>query len=347
MKNSFLKIVYAFLITISVTNCNTEECTYIDTIDPPAPAGCNMVNSLNLSTGIDANGNVIAPGKGVKDPFWRLLNNPPLLSCTSSLTSSIDGSAYVVNFANAGNTGWVNQPTAGTLAPLDLGTTDTFGCNNATNSSGERVPYVFERSFCVLKDTSIDFSFNFKGDDQIYFELRNNNSNTVHNTSSTYIFPASTSTWGASSLSLSAGSYSIRAYLVNTSSVVTGFSFTGNLTTTKGDLAISNNVNGCCENNTISVLNILDDNCNKIFDGADVVGNNYTFNVKNSSGTIIKTGVTDKNGNVFFSGLANGTYTVEIVPKPGWIANSPATGSISVTLNNNTVSIVNFFNCRT
>lgn len=342
--------ISVFLIVCSLVfqYCKNDSCEYSDLQNTNTNGGCKATNLLNLSTGIDTNGNLIAPGKGIIDPFWKLLNNPPLLSCTNPLTSSINGSAYIVNFASAGSSGWVNQPTASTLAPLDLGTTDSFGCNNAINSVGNRIPYVFVRSFCILKNTSIDFNFSFKGDDQIYFELINNNTNTVVHTSSTYIFPlpASASTsWNATAIPLSIGSYSLRAYLVNTSSVVTGFSFTGNLKTTNGDLALSDNANGCCENNTISILNILENNCNKIFDGSDIVGNGFTFQLKNSSGTIIKTGITDINGNLFFSGLANGTYTVAIVPQPGWIPNLPTGGTITVDIINNSITTIQFFNC--
>lgn len=355
MKNKYFNqklILASFSITIIITiilSCVKEDCDYIIADNPISNANCKMTSTLNLSTGIDTNGDLIPPGKGVTDPFWKLLNNPPLISCTSPLVPSINGSAYVVNFSNAGNNGWVNQPTSSTLAPLDLGTTDSFGCNNAINSQGARVPYIFERSFCILKNTAVDFNFSFKGDDQINFELINNNSNTVINTSATYVFPLPGGvplSWSASGISLTAGSYSLRAYLVNTSSVVTSFSFTGNLKTTNGELALSDNVGGCCENNVISILNILDENCNKTFDGTDSVGNGFTFNLKNSSNIIIKTGVSDANGNVFFSGLANGTYTVSIVPQSGWTPNTPAGGSSIITVNNNQIVNINFYNCH-
>ena len=60
----------------------------------------------------------------------------------------------------------------------------------------------------------------------------------------------------------------------------------------------------------------------------------------------IKYDTTDVNGNIFFTGLANGTYTIEIVPKSGWTSNNPTGGSQTVTLSNNNVSIINFYNCK-
>lgn len=342
-----LRFITAIILfgMLLLQQCNKESCEYIPTIDPPADVNCKMTNTLNLSTGVDTNGNLLAPGKGIVDPFWKLLNIPPLISCSSPLLPTINGNVYVVNFSSAGNTGWVNQPTASTLAPLDLGTTDSFGCDNAINSQGQRVPYIFERPFCVLNSTTVDFNFTFRGDDQIYFELINNNTNTVVNTSALYTFPQATATWAATSVSLPAGSYSIKAYLVNTSSVVTGFSFAGNLTTSKGDLSISNNALGCCENNTISILNIKDENCNGIYNPTDIIGSGVTFNLKNSSGTIIATGVTNINGNLFFSGLPNGTYTVTMVPQPGWAPSTPAGGITTFSLTNNVVKIINFYSC--
>lgn len=351
MKNYKTKVIYkiVLLLTVAITTqfCRSDKCDYITIdIDNNNPDKCIMTNTLNLSTGIDENNAVILPGKNVVDPFWKLLNNPPLISCSNPLTSSINGSAYAINFLNSTSTGWVNQPNCTTLCPIDLGTTDSFGCNNAQNSTGARVPYVFDRTFCVLKDTKVDFNFSFKGDDQLYLELINNNTNTVVSSSTAFVFPATAQIFSGSSVSLSAGSYSLRAYLTNTSSVVLGFSVVGNLQTTAGDLAISNNVAGCCENNTISILNILESNCNNSFDAADIVGQNYTFNLKNSAGTIIKTGITDVNGNLFFSGISDGTYTVEIVPQTGYIPNNPAGGTATFLLSGNEVKNITFYNCN-
>lgn len=331
------------IFTIIFLRCRKESCDYSPTIDPPANAGCTMTNTLNLSTGVDVNGNVIPAALGAIDPFWHVINNPPLTSHSSPLT--VNGNAYVMNFNNLPNTSWANQSGAGTIAPVDLGPNGSFGDNNATNNKGEAVPYIFERSFCVLSDTKIDFNFTAKADDAAVFTLVNNNTNTVLSTSSmATLGPAIT--WSATNLSLPAGSYSIRCNLINTGAVILGFSLKGNMNTSIGDLAISNNVDGCCENNTISILNIEESNCNGTFDGADIVGQNWTFNIKNSSGTIIKTGTTDINGNIFFTGLANGTYTIEIVPKSGWISNNPSGGSATVTLSNNNVIIKNFYNCK-
>ncbi|MEZ4920395.1 MAG: hypothetical protein R2792_14935 [Saprospiraceae bacterium] len=336
-------VLFSLLVgSVLFQNACKDPCPY--DMDPTTPLGCVLTDTLNLSTGLDTSGNIIPPGFGVVDPYWILLNNPPLINCTDPVTSTINGSAYLINYNNFGPTAWANQAGAGTLAPVDLGTTQTFGCNNAFNSNGEQVPYVFERSFCVLKSTMIDFAFTLKGDDVVCAELIDNSTGTVVNSSSctTGAFAAPLP-WSASGLTLPTGSYSIRAYLTNTQSTVLGFSLAGNLTTSNGDESLSNNAGSCCENNTISVLNILEEICDGQFGTGDQPGTGWTINLFDSSNTLIRSTTTDVNGNIFFAGLPDGTYTISIVPQGGW---TPNTVSQTVTLSNNDVQIIEFYNCR-
>ncbi len=352
MKNTYLikkdenlkLIMLSLVLLFGFMACSEDECcSNIKFI----PKGCVLQSELNLSTGIDIDGNGILPGSGVKDPFWRVINNPPLISCSDPLASTINGNAYVINYGGSGPDSWVNQTGSTTLAPMDLGTTNTFACNNANNSNGDRVPYVFERPFCVLENTCIDYNFTLKGDDQVYFELIDNSDNSVLDTSPTYIWSVSSiQNWNAANLCLTMGSYSLRGYLVNTNATVLGFSLVGNLTATNGTQSLSNNESGCCINNVISILNILEENCNNVFEnGIDTLGNNWVFNLKDATNTIIRTETTDTNGNIFFSGLSNGTYTVEIVNQSGWFQSMPSTGNITVTVNNNEVRLLEFFSC--
>ncbi len=340
-------IAAAFLMLV-LHSCKDKGCDYEKL--GGIPMGCAQSDSLNLSTGLDTSGMVIAPAVGAVDPFWKLLNKPPLENnCTDPLNATISENAYVVNYFSTGSTGWVNQPGTGTLAPVDMGnTTSGFNCNNDTNRMGDRVPYIFERSFCVLTPTLVDFSFTYKGDDQVYFELIENSTGNVLSTGPTYVWTGlPIGPWTASALPLAAGSHSIRAYLVNTNGDVLGFSLLGNLTTTNGDLAISSNAAGCCENNTISVLNVFEAECDGQYDGGvDQVGDGWTFYLKDSGGATIRTVTTDINGNIFFSGLPDGTYTVESVPVGSWTPNVPAGGTITVTISGNTVKILEFFNCK-
>jgi len=342
-----IKLLFFLVSLFAIFGCEDCECLDEQTNEPIIPISCDLQSTLNLSTGIDVNGDVLEAGQGVVDPFWRVLNNPPLINCNDPLVSTINGNAYAINYNNLGQDTWVNQTGSETLAPLDLGTTNTFGCNNANNPLGEKIPYVFERPFCVLEATSIDFSFTLKGDDEVYFELIDNSNNSIISTSPLYVWSSTAvQTWSANGLSLQSGSYSLRGYLVNTNATILGFSLVGSVATTNGDVSISNNFDGCCENNVISILNILDLDCDGQFNNAtDQLGNNWTFNLKDSTNTIIRTEVTDANGNIFFSGLPNGTYTVEIENQTNWSQNSPNNGIYNVTLSNNQVDIVEFYSC--
>lgn len=346
MKKLFNHRISKFSMAICLVvifSCSKDDGCGYTAADDIIPVGCTQQTSIDMSTGVDADGNRVEPALDVVDLQWRVLNNPPLLFCDNNpFAGSINGNAYLINFSNLLQYEWVNQPGTTTLAPMNLGPNAAFGCNNATNDDGGVVPYVFERSFCVLKNTAVDFDFTFKGDDQLKLELINNITNQVIQQSSLYIYPQNAMSFTATNLSLSAGSYSIRAYLANTSSVVLGFSVKGNIHTTAGDEAISNNNLGCCENNTISILNLIDVNCNQKFDTGDHLAKNWTVRIKNSSNQVIRTATTDANGNIFFSGLSNGTYTVELVPQTGFTS---STTTANVTLTDNAVKIVEFYNC--
>ena len=342
----YIKLFSWFSILAFSFSCNDKECVYQKTYP-----GCNLNVELNLSTGTDATGTPIPAAFGAVDPFWKIINQPPLYQnnistpCTNSSIGTFTGETYVMNFGSGGADSWVNQTGSSTIAPFDLGPNGSFNCNNASNSNGDTVPFVFERSFCVLEDTNIDFSFTFKGDDRVNFVLIKNDPYTIMSSSTTYVWspPTGIQTWTETGLPLSAGSYSIRGKLVNTGSVILGFSFLGNMTTSDGIAAISNNANGCCENNVISILNILEEDCDRTYNNSsDTLGNNWTFNLLDSNNTIVRTEITDINGNIFFSGLPDGTYTVQIVNQTGWTQSTP---SQTVTISNNSVQILEFFSC--
>lgn len=346
MKELFNHRISKFSMAICLVvifSCSKDDGCGYTAADDIIPVGCTQQTSIDMSTGVDADGNRIEPALDVVDLQWRVLNNPPLLFCDNNpFAGSINGNAYLINFSNLLQYEWVNQPGTTTLAPMNLGPNAAFGCNNATNDDGGVVPYVFERSFCILKNTAINFDLTYKGDDQLKLELINNITNQVIQQSDLYTYPQSTMSFTATNLPLSAGSYSIRAYLANLSSVVLGFSVKGNIETTAGDEAISNNNLGCCENNTISILNLIDVNCNNQFDSGDRLAKNWTVRIKDSNNVVVRTATTDANGNIFFSGLSNGNYSVELVSQIGFTS---STTTANVTLTDNAVKIVEFYNC--
>lgn len=341
MKSSFSTITALTLLFISALSCNKDECEYIAGPNP----GCQSLNRLSLTTGVDENGNPIQPNQGLADPCWRLLNNPPLINCADPLQATINGSAWVVNFNTPGMDNWVNQSGAGAICPVGMGA-GGFGCTSALNPLFDPLPYVFEWPFCLEKDDVIGINFLFKGDDRLYFELVDNLTNTVLVTSPGYTYPAAAQIWNLS-LSLTAGNYSIRGHLTNDLAPGLGFSVIGSLETASRDLVLSKNNKACCPNNVISVFHLLEEfDCNGHFDTFDLIGYGWTVQIRDASGAVIRTDVTNINGEVYFAGLPPGVYTVEIPPLPGWTTYSPAGGSVTLTVAGNSVNQVQFFTCK-
>lgn len=350
-KNIIYDLAVMVFISCVFVSCS-DNCDYdlvkVGNNDDDNKA-CVLTDSINLTTGLEPNGEILDQGKGVVDSFWRVINNPPLVNCNNDIKSTLNGDAYVINYADFDDDYWVNQTGAGTLAPFDLGDGGHFGCNNPVGANGQKVPYIFERSFCVLQDTQVDFDFTFRGDDQVYFELIDNATNMVISTSSTYIWSTANpdaEEWQENGLSLSAGSYSIRGYDINTDSVVLGLSLKGSLTTTNGEDAISDNQDGCCENNTISILTIEDADCDGEFDLGDEVGQGWEFDIIDSSGNLVTTGVTNDDGNFILPGVADGTYTIKFKNQSGWQLQDNDLESQTITLRGDEVSILTYFICQ-
>ncbi len=336
--------------------CDTEaqcswtvilECEIEDTSTCDENPNCQTTNVLNLSTGIDLLGNLIPSGTGQVDPIWRLINNAPVFNCTNPFLSSVNGSAYIMNYVFPNTTAWVNQTGVGNLAPVDLGngTANLFGCNNIQNANGARVPYVFERIFCVCEEDEMDLQFSYAGDDRLTLELWDLDNNTLLGTSTTYVYTgtAAPSTWNYTGL-FPTGSYAIRAKLSNVSSTTLGFSIAATANSLSGNNNIIN-AGECCEAFTVNARKIIDNDCSGTVTVGDTPGQGWTFNLKNSIGSIIQTGLTDINGEVFFTGLAQGNYTIEEVIIPGFNPISPVGGTENVVITSSSWNTYDFFNC--
>jgi len=57
----------------------------------------------------------------------------------------------------------------------------------------------------------------------------------------------------------------------------------------------------------------------------------WTVNLVNGSDQIVKTAITDSNGEYSFTGVGPGTYTIADVLQPGFVQTAPASGSFTVT----------------
>ena len=305
-----------------------------------------LTNSINISTGVNNAGTVIEPELGAIDPNWQLINNPPLINCSNALQSTINGSAYVSTYNNFSGNAWVNQEGASPLSPVDMGTTGNFGCDNGFNAQNQRVPYVFERQFCLCSMDSVNINFTYKGDDELFFELIDLSNNLVLHTSAQYVYenPPPTPLVFNYSGKLMGGSYAIRAYLSNTVRTTLGFTALGAVTSlTDSRLLLGGG--DCCQSNTIVVTKILDDNCNGELEQADIAAEGWTFNIFNAVGNLVSSGVTDENGNFIASGLPDGVYTIQEVNQTEWIPGTPAEGTLNVNITD-TLNQFYFFNCK-
>lgn len=330
---------------------NPAENVYVDNLcfnTCPSGNDCNLSdectasNIVNFSTGVDAAGNVVSPASGVIDQHWRLINNPPLVGCTNALQSTINGSAYLVNHNNSGISGWANQPGATTLAPVDLGTTNLFGCNNLPVGNSDVVPYIFERLFCVCQDEEVKMDLSFRGDDTLHLELVDLISGSVIATSPGYRYPNATQSFSYSGV-LPAGSYALRAYLMNTNSTTLGFSVVGTMTNASGRNTLLGE-GACCASNPLVVTKILDNNCDGEIDRGDEVGVGWEFTVTDVAGVQVATGLTNSSGNLVINNLAPGTYTITETAQSGWTPGTPSSGSMQVRVSD-AVNQVFFLNC--
>jgi hypothetical protein len=330
---------------------NPAEDVYVDNLcfetcpagnDCNLSADCSASDQVDFTTGIDASGNPVTPGLGVVDQSWQLINNPPLVGCTNAVQATINGSAYLMNHNSSGANGWANQAGATTLAPVDIGTTSGFGCNNVSVGGGAVVPYIFERLFCVCQDEEVRMDLTFKGDDTIHFELIDLISNTVLATSPGYRYPNPAQNFTYSGF-LPAGSYALRGYLMNTNSTTLGFSVVGSLKNASGKNTILSE-GGCCVSDPLVITKILDKNCDGRIDQDDEVGVGWQFNVTDVTGSLVSSGQTNSNGNLIINDLPIGTYTITEVNQSGWTPGNPNTGSMTVNVTDS-LNQVYFFNC--
>jgi len=317
--------------------------------EPGCVSKCNAANVLNVSTGIDANGTKLGCGKGVIDPFWSLINKPPIqtIGCNDfGLSGTIkDGNAYVMNYENYHENAWANQPGVRTVAPVNGSCKTYFGCNNQPDGNGGYLPYIFERAFCICEDDSIFFDLNICADDRLSIELWDISTSTLI-TSDPGPFNFKTcadNNWTFGTV-LPAGMYALRTHLVNTHGSVLGFSVSGNITSLSNTQSIVQDTL-CCENNTINVRKILDYDCDGEFGTGDQIGSGWKFELKNSAGDVVQAAATNASGELFFNNVLAGKYTITEIQQPGWVFGNPSNGTIDITVVPGGYNVVDFYNC--
>ncbi|MEA3313662.1 MAG: SdrD B-like domain-containing protein, partial [Caldisericota bacterium] len=101
------------------------------------------------------------------------------------------------------------------------------------------------------------------------------------------------------------------------------------------------------EGYSISGMKFNDIDNNGVKDTGEPGLSGWTINLKDSTGAIIKTEITDGNGNYSFTDLLPGTYNVSEVAQPGWTQTYPASGYYDVTISDADATDINFGNTIT
>lgn len=350
-KYSIKSLTIVSIVLLSIfSSCSSNDCEYVTIEDISGNNLCTAQSILNLSTGIDESGNVIAPGDNVSDPYWRMINKPlyELIDTSeASLLDTMNGNTFIVNLGNATSTGWLNQNNSSAICPLNAGNASQ-GISSGTvfdNMSRNRTPYIFERPFCINDATVLEIDFTARSVPAYYcyFELIDNLNNIVLSTSQTV---NSTVVPWRDSVRVSPGSYSIRAYVsFRPGGGLPALSLVGNVKTVDNSLALTNNKNNCCSNNVISLVVIDEDICDLRFDplSEGVFGFNVSATIFDSSGNDISYQNADVNGNIIFAGLPDGTYTIRISVPDTIAAITP--NNFTVIVSNNEVKNFNIFVC--
>ena len=100
---------------------------------------------------------------------------------------------------------------------------------------------------------------------------------------------------------------------------------TSGTVTLNADNPVQENINfGYVKKHAISGNVYLDQNRDKTKDGGDIPQSGITVNLVDASGTVVATTTTDADGNYSFTGLGDGTYTVQ-VDKTGPLASTEQT----------------------
>lgn len=330
---------------------NPSEMVFVDNFcvekcDPVCPPHC-IVNTIDISTGADplSAGNFLAPGGN--DPLWMLISAPPNAGIAPS---SLPQPANLVG----PYPGWATPPSTWISAvPLN-----NYGVNNCSIGPQNCTcpPFVFERLFCVCDRTEAHFQFNFYSDNNGSVELWKETTTPENfayqttladncsslNAVTNFTQPLTVNTL----MPLLPGKYALRIKHWNTSSVAMGVNLDGTISGPN----LSHDT--CCSPPTgaLCILKYHDLACDSVRDINPISWTyidpglpSWTFQVAGLASSY--TGMTNQQGQVCFTGLAPGTYTVAETLQQGWIPSSPGGGSTTVTVNAYSTTSVDFGNC--
>lgn len=298
---------------------------------------CSAGNNLNISTGIDPmTGELL--GIGTVDPAWQLMNFPPLTSY-SNTSIDVPNANVIFGYNNWLNLNGCNPGPCGILSP-------DVNYYLPGNTYPDQ-PWRFRRYFCVCGTADkIVLTGSARMDDAgrltVYDMEGNAVSSTVEMGSCLY-----TDCNLNMVLNLTPGTYYVEVEVENLGAALFGFVIDAMLETDENILA---NVNANCCNDThlgfITLQKILEtEKCNGQIDDGEQPGAGWVFDLLNSSGQIIQTQTTDANGELTFSGLADGNYMVAEQPQDGWFHYPPNVEAQQVEVVDGGGAMLTFFNC--
>ncbi|MBO6213784.1 T9SS type A sorting domain-containing protein [Algoriella sp.] len=351
---SFLILAFYFLGTFvfaQVISSNTSNTS----------KRCNYKSTLNVSTGYNPSTNTILTMSNnistVLDPMWRLVNLPLMVN-GSNLPPQIQlNQSYIIRRFN--NYWCNNNDSPASEQPISVNNSASFGLNNLNAMQ----PFRFVREFCLKNDERINFNLRIKSDDAARVSLYEGNNpipifsyTTVTGVNGAFYQPTSTyhANFGTGSPvhgwqynqshNLSAGAYTLEIQMINKNGTAMGVTMSGIVSSENGKDVLSND-QGCCDVGTIAVHKIFDANCNGKYDLGENAMEGIAFNLLNSIGQIIRTGITDQYGELYFYNVPYGNYTVQEVVPTGYTPFE--TNQYQVVVNSDIQShYLRFYNCE-
>lgn len=290
--------------------------------------GCTT-SSIFFSTGYNRISNTVLPA-GSYDNDWTLIGKP------SSATITLPSIPYVITPYPV----WGMSTPAAEATMISLGgwlspfNTSAYTVNNPAPDSF----FYFQFTFCVCTQGQYQFSGLGNADDYADMILDGNTSSpiAVFNNWAT-VFNINTT------VSLAAGTHTLWLRLRNLGGVVMGVCAEGTITQVGGAGGLIGY--DCCNNGgSVLVRKFADVNCDNVIEiGTDTTMRGWTFTL-NPGGYV---GTTDALGNLSFTGVPAGTYTLTETVQPGWSPILPTTtGSTTVVVNVGSTTEVDVLNSQ-
>jgi hypothetical protein len=324
---------------LAIDDVNFRAC-----VPPPCPPHC-VVNSINLSTGaVPGQPNAYLPPGG-HDPLWMLISTPP--------NAGIPPSALPQPASLIGTyPSWATPPSTW-ISANPLNNHGVYNCTSGPQTCA-CPPFVYQRIFCVCERTEAHFQFNFYSDNNGRVELWEEISpgNFIHkktladncsnlNAVTNFTQPLVVNTIEP----LLPGRYALR---------IAHWNFDGpmgvNLYGTVSGPNLSSDT--CCSppRGALCVIKYHDRNCDSTWNiglntwtSSEPVLPNWTFQLSGLSASYV--GTTHQQGQVCFTDLMPGSYTVGEVLQSGWVPSNPGGGSTTVTVNPYSTTTIAFGNC--